>query len=60
VLPTGGTARFASALNVLSFLKAVDLIEYTQPALEKLKDRIVAVANDEDLPAHGEAVYLRF
>ena len=60
VLPTGGTARFASALNVLSFLKAVDLIEYTEPALEKLKDRIVAVANDEDLPAHGEAVALRF
>lgn len=60
VLPTGGTARFASALNVLSFLKAVDLIEYTEPALAKLKDRIVAVANDEDLPAHGEAVSQRF
>ena len=60
VLPTGGTARFASALNVLSFLKAVDLIEYTQPALHKLKDKIVAVANDEDLPAHGEAVAQRF
>ncbi|MDR2703840.1 MAG: histidinol dehydrogenase, partial [Cellulomonadaceae bacterium] len=60
VLPTGGTARFASALNVLSFLKAVDLIEYTQPALAKLADRIVAVANDEDLPAHGEAVAQRF
>lgn len=60
VLPTGGTARFASALNVLSFLKAVDLIEYTEPALAKLKDRIVAVANDEDLPAHGEAVSHRF
>ncbi|MCL1801372.1 MAG: histidinol dehydrogenase [Promicromonosporaceae bacterium] len=60
VLPTGGTARFASALNVLSFLKAVDLIEYTEPALAELKDRIVAVANDEDLPAHGEAVAKRF
>jgi len=60
VLPTGGTARFASALNVLSFLKAVDFIEYTQPALAELKDRIVAVANNEDLPAHGEAVSYRF
>lgn len=60
VLPTGGTARFASALNVLSFLKAVDLIEYTEPALAQLKDRIVAVANDEDLPAHGEAISQRF
>jgi len=60
VLPTGGTARFASALNVLSFLKAVDFIEYTKPALAELKDRIVAVANDEDLPAHGEAISQRF
>jgi len=60
VLPTGGTARFASALNVLSFLKAVDFIEYTEPALNELKDRIVAVANNEDLPAHGEAVAQRF
>jgi len=60
VLPTGGTARFASALNVLSFLKAVDFIEYTEPALAELRDRIVAVANDEDLPAHGEAVAQRF
>ena len=60
VLPTGGTARFASALNVLSFLKAVDFIEYTKPALAELKDHIVAVANNEDLPAHGEAVANRF
>jgi len=60
VLPTGGTARFASALNVLSFLKAVDLIEYSEPALHKLADRIVAVANAEDLPAHGEAIAQRF
>ncbi|MDR2722278.1 MAG: histidinol dehydrogenase [Cellulomonadaceae bacterium] len=60
VLPTGGTARFASALGVLSFLKAVDLIEYDRDALAELADRIVAVANNEDLPAHGEAVRLRF
>ncbi|MDR0482902.1 MAG: histidinol dehydrogenase [Cellulomonadaceae bacterium] len=60
VLPTGGTARFASALNVLSFLKAVDLIDYTKAGLKELEDRIVALANDEDLPAHGEAVRGRF
>lgn len=60
VLPTGGTARFASALNVLSYLKAVDLIDYTRAGLANVADHIVAVATDEDLPAHGEAVRLRF
>jgi histidinol dehydrogenase len=60
VLPTAGTARFASALSVLSFLKSVQVIEYTQDALGALTDLIVAVAQDEDLPAHGEAVEARF
>ena len=60
VLPTAGTARFASALNVLSFLKAVDYIDYSRDGLLELKDRIIAVAQDEDLPAHGEAIRLRF
>ena len=60
VLPTGGTARHASALSVLSFLKSVQVIEYTREALAELADRIVAVADDEDLPAHGEAVRGRF
>ncbi|GGM39398.1 histidinol dehydrogenase [Promicromonospora citrea] len=60
VLPTGGTAHFASGLGVHSFLKSVQQVEYDREALEVLADRIVAVANDEDLPAHGEAVRGRF
>lgn len=60
VLPTGGCAHFASGLGVHSFLKAVQVIEYDREALEEVADRIVAVANDEDLPAHGEAVRARF
>lgn len=60
VLPTGGTAHFASGLGVHAFLKSVQQIEYTRDALGELADRIVAVANDEDLPAHGEAVRGRF
>jgi histidinol dehydrogenase len=60
VLPTGGTARYASALGVLSFLKPVQVIEYSRDALGVLADRIVALAGDEDLPAHGEAVRGRF
>ncbi|GAA4732882.1 histidinol dehydrogenase [Isoptericola chiayiensis] len=60
VLPTGGTARFASGLGVHAFLKSVQVIEYTRDALAEVADRIVAVADDEDLPAHGEAVRGRF
>ncbi|MBE1876470.1 histidinol dehydrogenase [Myceligenerans pegani] len=60
VLPTGGTARFASALGVHSFLKPVQVIEYTRDALEQVAGHISALANDEDLPAHGEAVRGRF
>jgi histidinol dehydrogenase len=60
VLPTGGTARFASALNVHSFLKAVDIIEYDESALRELTELINAVAVAEDLPAHGQAVTGRF
>ncbi|GAB4085121.1 histidinol dehydrogenase [Myceligenerans cantabricum] len=60
VLPTGGTARFASALGVHSYLKPVQVIEYTRDALEQVSGQITAIANDEDLPAHGEAVQGRF
>ena len=60
VLPTGGCAHYASGLGVHSFLRAVQVIEYDAAALGVLADRIVALANDEDLPAHGEAVQVRF
>ncbi|WP_418277192.1 histidinol dehydrogenase [Isoptericola jiangsuensis] len=60
VLPTGGTARFASGLGVHAYLRSVQVVEYSRDALAELVDRIVAVADDEDLPAHGEAVRGRF
>ena len=60
VLPTGGCAGFASGLGVHSFVKAVQVIEYSKDALADLSGRIVAFANAEDLPAHGEAVTARF
>lgn len=59
VLPTGGTARFASGLNVMAYLKAVQLIEYDAAALEALAGPLTALAEAEDLPAHGEAVRAR-
>lgn len=60
VLPTGGCSHYASGLGVHSFLRAVQVIEYDAPALADVADRIVALASDEDLPAHGEAVRARF
>jgi histidinol dehydrogenase len=60
VLPTGGCAHFASGLGVHSFVKAVQVIEYSADALQEIATRIVAFADAEDLPAHGEAVQARF
>lgn len=60
VLPTGGSAHFSSGLGVHAFLRSVQVVEYTRDALEEVAEDIVAVAQDEDLPAHGEAVRGRF
>jgi histidinol dehydrogenase len=59
VLPTSGTARRASGLNVLSFMKLVQVIEYPQAALELVAPHIRALSDAEDLPAHGDAVDIR-
>jgi histidinol dehydrogenase len=55
VLPTGGCARHSSGLSVQSFLRGVQLIEYDEDALVKVGDHVVALAEAEDLPAHGSA-----
>ena len=59
VLPTGGTAVFNSGLQAASFMKAVQVIEYSKKALAQLEDDIVALADTEDLPAHSRAVTIR-
>lgn len=60
VLPTGGQARFSSGLGAYSFLRPQQVIRYDRPALQQVADRIVALSGAEDLPAHGEAVTVRF
>ncbi|AXO35731.1 histidinol dehydrogenase [Micromonospora chalcea] len=60
VLPTGGCARHSSGLSVQSFLRGVHLIEYTQDALRDVAPHVVTLATVEDLPAHGQAVSVRF
>lgn len=59
VLPTGGTARFASGLGVQAFLKSVQVVDYDAAALAAVSGPLVALAMSEDLPAHGESVTAR-
>ncbi|MGH3913778.1 MAG: histidinol dehydrogenase, partial [Pseudonocardiaceae bacterium] len=60
VLPTGGCARHSSGLSVQTFLRGIHLIEYDEDALVKVADHVLALAEAEDLPAHGQAVTARF
>ncbi|MDN4644167.1 histidinol dehydrogenase [Arthrobacter sp. PsM3] len=60
VLPTSGTAAFSSGLNVTTFLRAIQVINYTRAALKEVSGHIVSLSGAEDLPAHGEAVTARF
>ncbi len=59
VLPTGCTARHASGLSVQSFLKGMHLVEYSRDALIEVAPHVLALADAEDLPAHGAAVAVR-
>ena len=59
VLPTGGTARFASGLGVQAFLKSVQVVDYDAAALAQVTPHLVSLADAEDLPAHGTAAALR-
>ena len=60
VLPTSGTARFSSGLSTHTFLREVNLIEYDRTALKEIGPHIIALADAEDLPAHGESIRSRF
>jgi histidinol dehydrogenase len=60
VLPTGGQARYAAGLSAATFLRPQQVIEYDRDALAAVSDAIVALAEAEALPAHGEAVVARF
>jgi histidinol dehydrogenase len=60
VLPTGGCACHSSGLSVQSFLRGVHVVSYTEAALQEVAHHVVTLAQAEDLPAHGEAVQVRF
>lgn len=59
VLPTGGTARWASGLSSNHFLRSSSVIEFDQSALKSIASDIAALADKEGLTAHRESVHLR-
>ncbi|CRK51982.1 histidinol dehydrogenase [Rhodococcus sp. RD6.2] len=60
VLPTAGCARHSSGLSVQTFLRGIHVVDYSESALKDVARHVINLANAEDLPAHGEAVRLRF
>mgnify|MGYP002719785844 FL=1 len=60
VLPTSGTARFSAGLSTHTFMRPVNLIDYDRAALEEIAPHVIAFAEAEGLPAHGEAIRARF
>ena len=59
VLPTGGTAKFFSVLNVETFLKRTSLISYTRKDLLNAAADIIRLAEAEGLVAHAQAIRKR-
>lgn len=60
VLPTNGTARFFSPLNVDDFCKKSSIISYSREALYKAHEDIELFARKEGLTAHANSVHVRF
>jgi histidinol dehydrogenase len=59
VLPTGGAARFSSALGVYDFVKRTSLLRYSSEAIKGSVGRIAALATVEGLDAHARSVLIR-
>jgi len=59
VLPTGGTARFSSPLNISDFIKFIDLINVDKASLKELGKAASIIARAEGLEAHARAVEKR-
>ncbi|MBI4286697.1 MAG: histidinol dehydrogenase [Chloroflexi bacterium] len=58
-LPTGGTARFSSPLNVTDFIKLINVVNIDKASLEQLGEAAQTIAEKEGLDAHARAVSKR-
>ncbi|MGH9844593.1 MAG: histidinol dehydrogenase [Blastocatellia bacterium] len=59
VLPTGGTARFSSALGVYDFLKRTSIVRYTETELRCTAELIDRLARSEGFDAHARSATIR-
>ncbi len=59
VLPTGGCACHSAGLSVQTFLRGVQVVEYSAAALADIGPTVTTLADAEDLPAHGAAITVR-
>lgn len=60
ILPTNGTAKFFSPLNVDDFLKKTSIISYSREALQAVHEDIELFAESEGLTAHANSIKVRF
>ena len=59
VLPTGGAARYASALGPTTFLRRMSVVEMTDEAVEALTPHLAALADAEGFPMHRRSAEAR-
>ncbi len=59
VLPTGGTARFASGLSVNDFRRRTSILNFTRAGLREIADDVIQMATKEGLTAHAASVSAR-
>lgn len=60
VLPTGGTARFFSALSVNDYVKISNIVAYTKDELQRVREPLCRLAAIEGLDAHAQSAEGRF
>lgn len=60
VLPTAGYAKIYSGLNINHFLKYSSIQKISKSGLESLKETVIALAEEEGLKAHADAIRTRF
>tara|TARA_B100001113_G_scaffold42992_1_gene30411 strand:- start:581 stop:1930 length:1350 start_codon:yes stop_codon:yes gene_type:complete len=58
-LPTSGTARFAGALGVETFMKNTSIINFSKEAFNETKNSVIHLANSEGLHSHAESIRIR-
>jgi histidinol dehydrogenase len=59
VLPTAGTARFASGLSARDFVRSSSIVYFTQQALSAAADDVRVMADKEGLGAHRASIDVR-